>query len=317
MSRNDIVRAIGGYIWNRAAGLSTILDPSIKGTWKTDGTDRIHEYTTPLGSMREVYRLTEGAHRTKFLAEHFVKDLDSLEIRKYVAEATSYKPDYGPTEQALIETGDDGIVLNPAFCMPFIQFAKTDAGYVNGYYLWNDHREQVDGLISVYFEKFLEGYRILADGPADVIASGDNMDGTTVPPAIFREYAIPFYQEAHKIVSGAGKLLEGHWCGRTKNLLPLTPGCGMDVVEAIVTRPMDDLGLDEALDMLRGEVVLQGGIPSVLVCEEGGSRDEFERYIEETILPLKGRRGFILGMADNVPPNADFSRVEAVADLIG
>jgi uroporphyrinogen-III decarboxylase len=79
---------------------------------------------------------------------------------------------------------------------------------------------------------------------------------------------------------------------------------------------MVDVDLDEALHMLRGEVVLQGGIPSVLVCEEGGTKEDFERYIEEVIVPLKGRRGFILGMSDNVPPNADFARIEAVAELM-
>ena len=84
-----------------------------------------------------------------------------------------------------------------------------------------------------------------------------------------------------------------------------------------MTRPMADIDLSEALDFLRGEVVLQGGIPSVIVCEEGGTRTDFERYIEQTILPLKGRPGFVLGMSDNVPPNADFARVEAVAELIG
>jgi len=119
-----------------------------------------------------------------------------------------------------------------------------------------------------------------------------------------------------KITSARGKIFEGHWCGRTQTLLPLVPGCGLDVVEAIVTRPMADISLAEALDVLQGEVVLQGGIPAVLVCEEGGSRDDFKRYIEEVILPLKGRKGFILGMSDNVPPNADFARVEMVADLI-
>jgi hypothetical protein len=39
--------------------------------------------------------------------------------------------------------------------------------------------------------------------------------------------------------------------------------------------------------------------------------------MEETIVPLRGRKGFILGMSDNVPPNADFARVERVAALIG
>lgn len=79
---------------------------------------------------------------------------------------------------------------------------------------------------------------------------------------------------------------------------------------------MADVSLSEALDMLKGEVVLQGGIPAVLVCEEGGSRQNFERYIRETILPLKGRKGFILGMSDNVPPNADFWRAEQISRIL-
>ena len=316
MSRNDIVRAVGGCIWNRAAGIRTVLDRSVKTTERRENGARIHEYHTPIGSIRQVYHPGEAENRTMFLAEHYIKDLESLEIMKYVVRATHYEPDYAPTEKALAETGDDGIVLNPYFCVPFIQFAKNDAGYVNGYYMWTDHRKEVDSLIEVYSEDFLQGLRVLADSPADVIATGDNMDGVMITPDIFREYAIPFYQQANKITSAADKILEGHWCGRTKSLLDQVPGCGLDVVEAIVTRPMDDMSVSDALDKLRGEVVLQGGVPSVMVCEEGATRQDFEDYVRETIVPLAGRKGFILGMSDNVPPNADFSRVEAVAQLI-
>jgi hypothetical protein len=142
------------------------------------------------------------------------------------------------------------------------------------------------------------------------------MDGVTISPAIFEEYAVPFYQEAQKIVHAKDKIFEAHWCGRTQNLLGLVSGCRLDVVEAIVTKPMAALTLPDALELLEGEVVLQGGIPAVQVCNEGGSYDDFVRYMEEEILPLKGRNGFILGMSDNVPPNADFSRVEKVAVLI-
>jgi hypothetical protein len=260
--------------------------------------------------------MTEGEHRSPFLAEHFIKNLETLEIVKYVVEATRYEPDYDPTIKDIEEVSDDGIVLNAAFCVPFIQFAKTDAGYVNGFYLWMDHRDKVDSLINAYFKSFLQGYGILSDGPADVIATGDNMDGTMISPEIFKEYAIPFYQEAKKSTYSKGKIFEGHWCGRTQNLLHLVPGCGLDVVEAIVTKPMADITLPDALDTLNGEVVMQGGVPAVLVCEQGGTRDDFERYIQETVIPLKGRKGFILGMSDNVPPNADFSRIEMIAELI-
>jgi hypothetical protein len=87
-------------------------------------------------------------------------------------------------------------------------------------------------------------------------------------------------------------------------------------VEAIVTKPMADIELTDALGLLQGKVVLQGGIPAVLVCKEGGSRENFEQYIKSVIRPLRGRKGFVLGMSDNVPPNADFSRVESIAGLI-
>jgi len=316
MSRNDIVRAIGGYIWNRASGIKSVLDRSVEFFQDENPERLVYEYRTPVGTIRSVYLKTETEHRSKFLSEHFVKDIESLRIMKYVVEATHYEPDFAPTLKALEETGDDGIVLNPAFCVPFIQFAKIDAGYVNGFYMWTDYRKEVDELVNAYFKNFLQCYEILASSPADVITTSDNMDGLMISPAIFKEYAVPFYQEAKKIFAKNGKIFEGHWCGRTQNLLPLVPECGLDVVEAIVTRPMADITLQEALDMLGGKVVLQGGIPSVVVCNEWGTLDDFRRFVEETIVPLKGRKSFILGMSDNVPPNADFHRVEMVSQLI-
>jgi len=317
MSRNDIVRSLGASIWNRASGFKTVYDNSVQfKTWEDGDENLIQEIETPIGSLRSVSKRSEGKHRSKSLTEHFIKDLDSLKTMKYVAEAMHYEQDYEQTRRALAQTGDDGIVLNMCLCVPFIQFAKTDAGYINGYFMWMDYKQEVDALINVYFKKFLQGYGILAAGPADVVATGDNMDGVMISPDIFREYAVPFYQEAKKIITAGGKIFEGHWCGRTQNLLPLVPGCGLDVVEAIVTKPMADIALPDALELLGDRVVLQGGIPSVLVCREGASLEEFEEYVREVIRPLKGRRGYIVGMSDNVPPNADFERIEQIAKWI-
>ncbi len=316
MSRNDIVRAIGGYIWNRQPGIKSIEDKSVKTEVKKTDDARIVEKITPVGRVRAVYRKTETEHRSMNLFEHFIKRVEDIRVMKYIAEATYYEPDYQPTIDALKDTGDDGIVLNGCPAVPFIQFAKIDAGYINAFYLWFDHRKEVDSLVDTYFKKYLEAVKILADGYADVVATGDNMDGVMITPEIFKHYAIPYYQECKKILSEKGKIFEGHWCGRTQNLLPLVPGCGLDVVEAIVTAPMADITLEEALDILDGKVVLQGGIPSVLVCQQGATRQQFIDYIKNVIVPLKGRRSFILGMSDNVPPDADFERVEMVSQLI-
>jgi uroporphyrinogen-III decarboxylase len=77
-----------------------------------------------------------------------------------------------------------------------------------------------------------------------------------------------------------------------------------------------NMSITQALEKLNGKVVMQGGIPAVMVCKEGGSMEDFKKYIDEVILPLKGTRGFILGMSDNVPPNADFERIEIISKLI-
>ncbi|MCX6361545.1 MAG: hypothetical protein NT029_17205 [Armatimonadetes bacterium] len=313
LSRNDIVRAIGATLWNRSGGLRTVRDASVVESWSQCDDTSVHEFQTPVGTIREVYLPTEGAYRSRFLAEHFAKGPDDLRVLTYIAEATRYEPDFEPVHQALAETGDDGVVLTGIFLVPFLQFAKTDAGYATAFYLLQDHPRDVERLLEAYTESFVAGIRVAAQGPADILHTGDNMDGRTLSPRLFRRYAVPFYQAAAPIIHEAGKLFEGHWCGQTQALLPLVPGCGLDVVEAIVTAPMADVSLSEALAMLDGKVVLQGGIPSVLVCEEGGTRDDFLRYMDEVILPLRGCRGFILGMSDNVPPNADFWRVEQVA----
>jgi hypothetical protein len=316
MSRNDIVRAIGGTIWNRVGGLTPVLDKSIVENLYQDGNDSVHEVSTPLGTVRSVRKPGEKPTRAGCHVEHFVKDPDSLKVMTYIAEGTEYTFDPEPARQGLAETGDDGVVLHSTLCVPFIQFAKNDAGYINGYYLWTDHREEVDRLLNAYTESYLRAFSLMAETPADIISAGDNMDGVMISPSVFAEYAIPFYRRAKDIFAPKGKFWAGHWCGRTQTLLPQVPGCGLDQVEAIVTRPMADISLIEALDILKGEVTLQGGIPSVLVCDEGGTARDFETYIEKVVLPLRGRTRYIVGMSDNVPPNADFGRVEAVAQLL-
>lgn len=315
-SRFDILRDIGAHIWARSSATKIVRDPSVVERKYQVGNSRVHEFETPIGTIREVYLRTEGDHRAMYRAERFIKDLDCISVMKYVLEATHYEPDYEPTLNTLAEVGDDGIVVNQCFCVPFVQFAKSDAGYINGFYMWMDHRHEVESLLEAYTRLFLQGYEVLADGPADVISTGDNMDGVMISPALFREYAVPFYREAKNILEPKGKIFEAHWCGRTQNLLEYVPGCGLDVVEAVVTRPMANISLSDALDLLNGEVALQGGLPSVMVCHEGGTWHDFERYIENEILPQAERPGFVLGMADNVPPNADFARVQAVSKMI-
>jgi len=317
MSRNDIVRAVGGTIWART-GVIHSEQPNVRVTRHEDAGKSIRTvYETPVGCVETLHQYATDLTRALFLKEHMIKRVEDIEVVKFMAQDTRYTLDVEPFHQCEQEVGDDGVSLvGLPICVPFIQFGKTDAGWVQGVYLWYDHPREVEELLEVYTAKSVEAARLLAASPCKIIHSGDNMDEMTMPPNLFAKYAVPYYQRIAEILHAGDKIFEVHWCGRTKRLLPLVPGTGIDVVESIVPVPMSDLTVAEALDVLQGKVVLQGGIPSILMCEQGGTRDDLRRYVADLLRTVPIGEWFVIGMSDNVPPDADFDRVRIISEMV-
>ena len=318
LERNDIVRATGATIWARSKVLE-MTQPHVAVEKEEVPGEHIRTlYRTPVGSVDTLHRYASDLTRARFLTEHMIKSREDIRVVRYMAEDTEFSYDPGPFEECERQVGIDGISLvSLPFCMPYIQFGKTDAGWERGIYLWHDHREEVEGLIGAYAEKNAEAARILARGPSLVVQSGDNMDELTTPPNIFERYGIPYFRRIADILHEGNKLFEVHWCGRTKNLLHYVSSCGIDVVEAVTVRPMDDLTIPEALEKTGSQVVIQGGIPSILMCPQGGSREKLRNYVEDLLQNVPLGQRFILGMSDNVPPDADFPRVRMISEISG
>ncbi|MFH0796272.1 MAG: uroporphyrinogen decarboxylase family protein [Candidatus Omnitrophota bacterium] len=317
MSRNDIVRAVGGTIWARTGVIETSYSPEIEVTKSESGDRIITEYRTPVGTVRTLHQYATDLTRALFLKEHWVKKVDDIRVVKYIAEHIRYSLNTDPFLQSEREVGEDGLSLvSPPLCLPYIEFGKNDAGWERGIYLFADYQKEVEELMEVYTFKAEEAARLLASSPVLVVHQGDNMDEWTTPPGTFRKYAIPFYRRIAHILHQAGKIYEVHWCGRTEHLLPFVPECDIDVVEAMATRPMSRLTIPEALKLVGENVVIQGGIPSVLLCSQGGSRQDFKDYLENLLPGVPHGYRFALGMGDNVPPDADFERVKMVAEIL-
>ena len=65
-----------------------------------------------------------------------------------------------------------------------------------------------------------------------------------------------------------------------------------------------------------GEAAVWGGIPSVALLPDSMSDDAFERYLDELFAELGTGERLILGVADNVPPDADLGRMERIEERI-
>jgi uroporphyrinogen decarboxylase-like protein len=312
-SRSNISRDVGGAIWRRTRAASPIYDGVEVEIEATDTTRRV-EYKTPVGCLEENYTQSSG---TFFRKGHLIRKVEDIRIAKYIAEATDYELDLDDYYQQLDDVGDDGIVLSQeGCCVPFIQFGKQDAGWVEGLYMWNDNIQEVEGLLEAYTQRAVRQYTVLADSQIEVISTSDNMDQLTFPPNLFERYAISYYQQIAEILHKKDKIFKVHWCGQTQNLLGYLPETGIDVVEAVAVEPMAPLTVREALDKLEGKIVMQGGIAAVMVCEEGGTDGDFDKYMQDLLNQVRPNDPFILGMSDNVPANADFGRVKKVAELL-
>lgn len=316
LSQNALWRAMDVTIWRRVTIVHTAYDPSV--TIDTEYVDdwMTTTYRTPAGELRTRHQQAKDSSKTWFLHEHMVKTIDDLPALRYLIDATQYTLDTADYAREAAEIGDDGIVLTCLPCVPFIQFAKTDVGYENAYYMLEDNPEVVDPILRAYEAKYLEAYRLAAQGPCDVVSNGDNMDHLTCPPHFFTRYAVPFYQQVQEILHAGGKIAQGHWCGKLDRLIPLMPDCGLDVIEAVTPKPMSNLDMGEMMDQLEGKIAIMGGMPSVYMCDVGCTRDELTRFTEELLEQVGHCRGFVLGMGDNVPSGADFPRVKQISEIV-
>jgi hypothetical protein len=287
--------------------------PNVKETHTTDGDTEVVAYETPRGVLYERYKVAPDMTRARFLVEHMVKTLDDLPAYKAYVEDAVVTPDYSMCYRMMEEVGDDGIVLVPGPDTPYQAFMITAAGWVNGIYMLMDYPSEVEEVLELMARKAFEVYEVIARGPVWVCHEGDNMDVMTSPDH-YRKNVIPFCRRAAEIHHKCGKLYESHYDGSIGNHLPLIPETGLDSIEAFTPAPMGDCTIHDVSRHLRGKVVVQGGVPSVSLCH-GFPLDQLEKIVRDALEYGKGG-GFILGMGDNVPPDADFSRIDFITELV-
>ncbi len=107
-----------------------------------------------------------------------------------------------------------------------------------------------------------------------------------------------------------------HIDGTLKGLLKQEASTGFDVLEALTPDPVGDLAIEEwATYVDKPDTILWGGIPGVYFTPVI-SDQEFDRHIRAVLDVMKSEPRYVLGVADQVPPDGMESRVRRVAELV-
>ena len=281
----------------------------------SDGNLCYREIITPIGSLRQCFEYMPLSY-TEALTEHLVKNVDDLKILSYFYKDSYYQPDY---EQALIrkeQIREDGIVLVYAPKTPFMQLMVYDIGLMNLTELLLDYPEHVEETLVIMKESFDRAVEIVLETPCDAIMIPENLSSEMVGKSFFEKYMRDVQEEWIGKIKAASKYSFIHMDGSLKGLLKEECSTGITVLEALTPFPVGDVAITEFSGYASGNnTILWGGLPgsyfTPLVSDE-----EFENHIRKVLQVMTSEPRYVLGVADQVPPDAMEYRISKVAELV-
>lgn len=275
---------------------------------------------TRAGEVHTVLELTDTMKgdgiSLPFFRHHAIEKPDDLEAVAQIFDHLRAEPDPSAYAAFRNRIGEDGIAVasGPIAASPMHLILHELMPMDQFFYLYADQRTELETLaarIAPLFEDMLE---VLATSEAEVVFWGGNYDRDLTWPPFFSEQIAPWLRRVSERLHAVGKIVLTHTDGENSDLLPLYPECGFDVAESVCPAPMTRLTLAEQRRGMGPETTVWGGIPSVALLPTSMDDRAFQVYLDTVFASLGDGRRLILGVSDNVPPDADLDRLERIRE---
>ena len=314
MSLREVERALGmGAPAREGRVFKAEQEGDVEVNRRQEGASVVTTYRTPAGTVFTRHQSSEkldGVGIGSLEVEHMIKGPEDFAAVEYMVENTHYLPTYQDYLDYEREIGEDGYPLMAAGDCPFHHFLQKMAGYQNGYYLLCDHPDKVEHLIGLAEEVERERlWPVVASSPARLILHGVHFDSMMTPPPLFARYITPYYQGFSELLHQNDKILCMHADNDSRLILEHIEEAGFDMVETFTTQPQVSCTLEDARKAWGNRLIIWGAVPSVIL-EATYSDAEFEAYMRQIFQTVAPGDAFILGVADNVMPDALLDRLE-------
>jgi methylmalonyl-CoA mutase cobalamin-binding domain/chain len=346
-AQNDIARAEGWTVYFRFA--DNILDPEVQKMYlhrgiglfstrdtlydfvlprdvevkvtRADGKIRV-EYHTPVGTVSSTMYYDQSSQRlgitAPMIVDHVIKTAEDYTPVGYLFEHMDVVPNFERFKRWVKEDmRDDGVAVAQGFmgASPMHQIQRDLLDPTQFYFHYTDHNSkmlELAGKMEHLFDKMLQ---ILSASPAEVVWWGANYDDMLTYPPYFGKEISPWIRKASRQMGAAGKLVMCHTDGENEGLMDLIRDSGMHIAESICPTPMTKVTLAEYYRRWSGHLTLCGGIPSTIVLPETSDAD-FEAYMDQLFKAVAPGKRMLVGIADQVPPNAVFSRLQRIGERV-
>jgi hypothetical protein len=275
-------------------------------------TRRVIKYHTKFGVLSEIWSL--GPDGDWWQLEYPVKDEEDLDAAEEIVKAMQYRLNYSKPHESELNPCIIDVIQVPK--TPYSDMLHTMLGWSDGLMLMMAEEDRLAELLRVMEEKRNELIQNLAaDLSHSIFLAPDNLDGQFISPAVFEGHLEASYQKTCETLHQRDKYLLVHIGGVSKHLLPLLAGSGIDGLSGISGPPQSDATLSEARKATGPDITLWGGIPQDYVMP----MVDLSLLIES----VEGAKAFaeidnrtIIGIADHVPVDAEFSRLKEISNRI-
>lgn len=247
---------------------------------------------------------------------HAIEEPRDFEAVARVFEQLRVVPDRSAYAAFRDRIGEDGIAVasGPIAASPMHLILHELMPMDQFFYLYADQRGDLEKLADGMEPFFKDMLDALASSEAEVVFWGGNYDRDLTWPPFFQEHIAPWLRRVSEYLHAAGKLVLCHTDGENRDLMPCYRDCGFDVAESVCPAPMTSLTLAEQREGMGPGTTIWGGIPSVALLKTSMNDWAFETYLNTVFEELGDGRHLILGVSDNVPPDADLDRLDQIRD---
>ena len=300
-----------GYYLGYCSAVANTYD-NVEIVNSTEGAVTTTLRRTPVGEIRgRTTFLPETASSAP--TEWSVTTPDDLRVLRYIADATVSTPNFGLYDRLNGLAGDQGIPTVLAPRSPLSQMLWEWCGVTPFAYLEADFPADVELTTQALARAADPAYRAMEQWDTPFVEIPDNLTGD-VMTTWFERYGMDYYVERLEGLHASGKQVGAHLDGAVRGLLPLLAKSGLDFVEAITPEPTGDVAVAELRDLAGPDIILFGGIPGAMFAPPF-SADDMRRQVEQIIQHHWDYGKFIMGVADQVPPDGDIALVKLVGDL--
>ncbi len=279
----------------------TIVENCRVTEWR-EGAARRRRVETPRGTLTETWTWLPDSFRKPRRSISSSRPLTSRPTPAY-SRTHGMSPIMLSPKGAPARSAETGVVLCYLPKSPFMQMVALDAGIAAVTEICADAPSELEATLAAVRSAHDRAARIALESPAEVLMIPENLSSEVVGPRFYELYMRDYHETWSGRIAAAGKHSCVHLDGTLKGLLRQVCGAGFSFIDAMTPAPVGDLEVERWAEWSgETQTVFWGGLPGVYFTDKVGEA-EFERHVRAVLRVMTSSPRYVLGVADQVPPD--------------